>query len=260
MLRLVEKVQVNIPFAMLHESYLDRFISRGLNPEIGLDAAALDGYSLSDFKSTAEQLRNRGLSTTFHAPFMDLSAGSPDPKIRAVTRSRFEQVLNLVPVFNPKTVVCHAGYDEKRYWYIKDAWIEKSLEMWSWLGKRIQDEGAVLMLENVYEYYPADIRGLFEGLAGVGFCLDIGHQAVFGRTAPEIWVKELGAYIGQLHLHDNLGYHDEHLAMGKGNIDFQGLFKELMVVKKDPPVITLEPHNGEDLWPNLEFLEKIWPW
>ena len=39
MSRIIQKVQINIPFTMLYETYLDAFIENGLNPEIGLDAA-----------------------------------------------------------------------------------------------------------------------------------------------------------------------------------------------------------------------------
>ena len=35
---LVAQVQVNLPFAFLQAGYLERFLHRGLNPEIGLDA------------------------------------------------------------------------------------------------------------------------------------------------------------------------------------------------------------------------------
>jgi hypothetical protein len=44
MTRLTKKIQVNIPFTMLHDSYLDRFVKHRLNPEIGIDAVALDRY------------------------------------------------------------------------------------------------------------------------------------------------------------------------------------------------------------------------
>jgi len=27
-----------------------------------------------------------------------------------------------------------------------------------------------------------------------------------------------------------------------------------------PPIITLEPHQEEDLGPSLEYLARIWPW
>jgi sugar phosphate isomerase/epimerase len=63
----------------------------------------------------SERLHQRSLTITLHAPFIDLCAGSPDPDIRAITRRRFEQMLEVVPIFKPKTVVCHLGYDLKRY-------------------------------------------------------------------------------------------------------------------------------------------------
>ena len=262
MTRLTERVQVNIPFTMLYESYLDRFIEHRLNPEIGFDAEALDRYSLSDFEGIAKILHNAGLAITLHGPFTDLSPGSPDPKIRGVTQSRFEEVLRLLPLFRPKTVVLHMGYDQKRYFYMREAWIEKSLEMWSWLSERVQDEGASLMLENVYEYGPDDVRILFEtlGRKKVGFCLDVGHQAAFSRASLDSWVDSLEPFIGQLHLHDNAGTQDDHLALGNGTIDFRGLLRRLNATRDNPPFVTLEPHTEEDLWPSLEYLEKTWPW
>jgi len=259
---LTEKVQINIPFTMLKEGYLDRFIQQRLNPEIGFDATALDRFSVSDFSVIADRFHKAGLTITLHAPFVDLSPGSTDPHIRMVTRRRFKQILELVTIFRPKTVVCHAGYDDKRYWYFKDFWVKNSVEMWSWLGQGLRAEGSLLMLENVYEHGPNDIRILFERLEnqGIGFCLDTGHQAVFGHVSLETWVDSLGPYIGQLHLHDNSGEKDDHLAMGMGTVDFQALFKQLGAMRKDPPVITLEPHREEDFRPSIEFLEKIWPW
>ncbi|MBW2617228.1 MAG: sugar phosphate isomerase/epimerase [Deltaproteobacteria bacterium] len=259
---LTEKIQINIPFTMLTEGYLDLFVQQGLNPEIGFDATALDRFSLSDFSGIAEQFHRAGLTTTLHAPFVDLSPGSTDPHVRAVTRNRFEQILQLVPLFQPKAIVCHIGYDDKRYWYFKDLWVENSVEMWSWLGQSVQAEGALLMLENVYEHGPNDIRVLFERLEnqGIRFCLDTGHQAVFGHVSLETWVDSLGPYLGQLHLHDNSGAKDDHLAMGRGTVDFQALFKQLRAMRKDPPLITLEPHREEDFRPSIEYLEKIWPW
>jgi len=262
MTQILKKIQVNIPFTMLYETYLSRFIEYGINPEIGFDAAALEHHSLSDIGRIAEVLRERGLSITLHGPFMDLSPGSPDPDVRALTRHRFEQTLQLVAPFRPKSVVLHAGYDGKRYRDMRDSWIENSLEIWSWLGARIRDEGATLVLENVYEHGPEEIRILFENLGdhGVGFCLDTGHQAVFSRTPLETWVDSLAPYLGELHLHDNCGKQDDHLAMGQGNIDFQRIFKQLKDRRKDLPTITLEPHKEEDLWLSLEYLEKIWAW
>jgi sugar phosphate isomerase/epimerase len=262
MASVIEKVQVNIPFTMLTESYLDFFVQQRLNPEIGFDAAALDHHDYSDFRRIAETLHEAGLTITLHAPFEDLSPGSKDPGVRAVTLRRFDQTLKLVPLFKPKTVVCHAGYDDRRYWYTRDLWVDNSVETWSWFGQALNAEGVSLMLENVYEGSPDDILVLLKRLEnqGTGFCLDTGHQAVFSHVALEKWIESLGPYLGQLHLHDNRGEKDEHLAIGKGAIDFNSFFDELKSLKKDPPLITLEPHREQDFRPSIEYLEKIWPW
>ncbi len=259
---LTDMLQVNIPFTMLCESYLDRFTAQRLNPEIGFDADALDGYSFSNVETVARRLRDVGLTITLHAPFIDLSPGSPDPKVRSLTRQRLEQVVRLIPLFRPKTVVCHTGYDHRRYWPMRDLWLKNSLDTWSRLAGQIRSEGAVLMLENVYEQAPDDMVPLLENLRdyGVGFCLDTGHQAVFSTAPMEMWVTSLGPYLGQLHLHDNAGKRDDHLALGGGCINFHELLKRVMAVTRVRPIITLEPHREEELWPSLTYLEKIWPW
>jgi sugar phosphate isomerase/epimerase len=255
-------VHVNIPFAMLREGYLERFLAAELNPEIGLDGNVLDSCSPADFKYVAEQLHTGGLAVTLHGPFIDLSAGSPDPMVRAVTRRRFEQMLQVISFFRPKSVVCHGGYDEKRHHYFGKYWVEESIELWSWLGSRVRDEGSVLLLENVYEKNPQEMGALLEGLrgAGVGLCLDVGHHAAFSRTPLEVWLESLATFLRQLHLHDNRGLQDEHLPLGGGNVNFEELFRLLVKMGIGPLITTLEPHREEDLDPSVEYLEKVWPW
>lgn len=259
---LLENIQVNIPFRMLESSYLDVFLRKRINPEIGFDAAALDAYGPSAYSRTAESLRHARLSITMHGPFMDLSPASPDPEIRRVTRERFEKFLHAVQIFRPKSVVCHAGYDRRRYLPFWDVWLEKSVEFWIWLARRVQDEGSLLVLENVYEDDPHDLLVLFQRLEdpGVGFCLDTGHQAAFSPAGLQQWLTCLAGYLIQIHLHDNEGTQDEHLGLGQGNIDFPTFFRNLARLKKEPPIITLEPHREEDLEPSLGHLEAIWPW
>ncbi|MFZ0449375.1 MAG: sugar phosphate isomerase/epimerase family protein [Desulfatiglandaceae bacterium] len=257
-----KKVQVNIPFTMLWDTYLLQIVEEGLNPEIGLDATALENFTQNDFRSVAEKLRERGLVVTLHAPFMDLSSGSPDPDVWKLTRRRYEQLAELVPLFRPKTVVCHAGFEARRYGFLGEAWYENSLKMWSWLASRLDDEGSMLMLENVFEEYPEDLNPLFDKLdrKKVGFCLDVGHCSAFSAAPVESWIHCLGPYIGQLHLHDNLGQKDDHLCLGRGSIDFGRVFSLLVKILKGSPVVTLEPHREEDVRPTIAYLAKVWPW
>jgi len=259
---LTNHVQVNIPYRMLKDGYLDKFLEYQLNPEIGFDVEALDLMTFSEAEGVAKQFHRAGRTITLHGPFMDLSPGSPDPDIREVSRKRFDQLASLVPVFKPLTVVCHTGYDHKRYRAIREQWIENSLQIWEPLAAVFKREGACLMLENVYEKTPLEMLPLMENLKshGVGFCLDIGHQAVFGSVPLSQWVQSMFRYLQQLHLHDNNGEQDDHWGLGLGNINVQRLFKELDSLGINPLAVTLEPHREEDLRVSLEYLAPIWPW
>jgi sugar phosphate isomerase/epimerase len=260
--RVAERVQVNAPFRMLVETYLDSFLTHRLNPEIGFDGDTLDRVTPSEVDEVVGKLREQGLTITCHAPFLDLSPGSLDSAVRRLTRKRFEQVLYLLPVLQPKTVVCHSGWDHRRYLELKDIWLEKSLDMWIWFANAVRDQGSRMMLENVYERSPEEFLEIYDPLreTGARVCLDTGHQAAFGQAPLESWIQGVGKDIGELHLHDNRGEWDDHLAPGKGSVDFGLLFKTLPPLLNEPPVITLEPHHEEALWEALAFLEGALPW
>lgn len=259
---LQRQIHVNIPFRMLFEGYLPRFTEKRLNPEIGFDAEALERYTRRDFQSVSEELHRCGLDVTIHFPFMDLSPGSPDPRVRELAVHRFGQMTALIPLFKPKAAVCHSGYDSRRYGHMRGEWLRYSLSIWPEVARKAQEQGCPLMMENVYEDGPADLLELIEPLKewGVGFCLDTGHQAVFGGAPALQWIDSLSAHLHHLHLHDNEGVRDDHMALGSGSIDFEPLFREMKRLLPAPPRITLEPHREEDVLPSLRFLERVWPW
>lgn len=256
------RLQVNVPLNMLMDGYLETFIGRGLNPEIGLDAAALERWAPEALRPVADAFRALGRTVTLHGPFIDLSPGSTDAGIRALTRRRFAQLADMARVFRPKTVVCHGGYDRWRYSYFRDRWRESSLEIWRWLAGALSETGSRLMLENVYERTPEEALFLISPLAadGVGWCLDIGHMNAFGERPAKEWLDGLGPYIGQMHLHDNDGGWDDHAPLGTGSIDLAQVMGFLHRRAGAPPVLTLEPHREEDLAPSLEYLAAHWPW
>ncbi len=256
--QIIDAVQVNIPYTMLvEEDWRDLYLSHRFNPEIGMDAAALDRFSASDFAEMAARFHDRGLRITLHGPFLDLSPGSPDRLIREATRRRYEQLLTAVSVFSPQTVVCHAGYDESRYDFCREAWLESAVDTFEWLGKAMQEQNTKLMLENVYETVPDMLIRLFSRLdpAHIGCCLDAGHLTAFGDGRLDAWLEALGSRIGQFHLHDNSGAADAHLGMGEGRIDFKRIF-EFMEKHSGHLVVTLEPHTREDFATSLVYLER----
>jgi sugar phosphate isomerase/epimerase len=258
---LTAQVQVNIPFPYLLRGYLERFLAGGLNPEIGLDAYSLDRYPPGVLRQAARAFQTYNRSITLHGPFQDLLPGSLDDAILAASRRRLRQAFRYLPVFKPLAVVCHLGYEARLYACDQEAWLARAAATWKEMAARAAADRVTVMLENVYETEP---ELLLEVVGRVGadnlrVCLDVGHLYAFGGGDLSHWLHTLAPVIGQLHLHDNHGDIDAHLALGAGAIPLQEILS-FLADRRQRPLITLEPHQEGSLTPSLEFLARIWPW
>jgi sugar phosphate isomerase/epimerase len=254
---IIRRIQVCIPFRLLKEKYLPLVLENRINPEIGVAGEVIDTHSKKDFSEMASVLRQEGLLITLHGPFYDLVPGGMDRSILKATRERLKEVFDLIPVFEPLSIVCHTGYDRKRYNEVQDPWLETAVETWTPLVRDLQGTQTILLLENVYEKTPTMLQKLLRRLNSekAGFCLDVGHATVFSETNMEGWLRAVGPFIKELHLHDNDGTWDDHLAIGAGKIDFETLFKYL----EDNhlrPIMTLEAHKEKWIWQSIEALSR----
>jgi sugar phosphate isomerase/epimerase len=258
---LLDQVQVSVPFRQLVDRYLDLFIQYGINPEIGFDSAALAAWNEEAMRDVAQLMAGQGKTITLHGPFMDLAPGSTDERVRELSFHRLEQTMDLVPFLKPKSVVFHAGYDDRRYRGLRQKWLTKSLLTWGPISRRAEELGIMIHLENVYEQTPEMILVLLETISSenIGFCLDLGHMNAFSDAPLIDWLEALGPYLKEVHLHDNDGQGDVHGPIGSGKVPFEQLFQYLTNVG-NRPLITLEPHEEDSLWKSLENLEKLWPW
>lgn len=254
---ILRKVQVCIPFKLLKEKYLPLVLENRINPEIGIDGEVIDTYSRKDFSEIVSILQQEGLLISLHGPFYDLAPGGMDKKILKATRERLKEAFDLIPVFEPLSIVCHTGYESRRYHDVEDEWLETALETWAPLIKDLNGTRTNLMIENVYEKNPKMLLKFLHGLntEKVGFCFDAGHMNVFSETNMEGWLTALGPFLKELHLHDNEGISDDHLAIGEGKIDFESLF-EYVEENRLRPIITLEAHKEKWIWQSLEVLSK----
>lgn len=253
---LLRRVQVNLPFPLLLEQ-LKAVLASGLQPEVYFSGFVLDHLASKDAEKTSRALQARKVPITFHAPFMDLNPGAADEKVREITTFRFGQVLDLVPLFHPRAIVLHPGYDRWRYDDDVDLWLENSLLTWKPLVERAESASVPMALENVFEEKPEILRRLLKEINSpfLGYCLDAGHGNLFSQVPLEEWVEVLGSRLMEIHLHDNHGEADDHLPLGQGNIDFSSLFS-LLKKKKVQPIYTIEPHEIAHLQPSLKALEK----
>ncbi len=248
---------INAPFDQLHKGdLLPLFLDNRFQPEIGLEGNSLWKEPESQFQKIAQQFQERDLQCTLHAPFFDLSPGGFDKRVVEVTREKLGRAFDLLTVFKPQSIVCHLGFEENKHRNKFDQWLETALETWKGLLKVAAKSNTLVMFENTYEISPDVHKILFEELDAhnnnLGFCMDTGHLIAFAGTSWQPWLDQLLPWLGQLHLHDNDGQGDNHIALGEGIFDFQELFGFLN--NKLRPLLTLEPHSKEDLWLSLEYI------
>jgi sugar phosphate isomerase/epimerase len=258
---LVDRVQVNIPFPYLQAGYLEKFLRRGLNPEIGLDAFSLGHYPPAVFRQVARAFHAAGRHITLHGPFQDLAPGALDDSILAASRRRLRQAFRYLPVFRPRAVVCHLGYEARHYQWDRERWLARSAATWKELAALAAPCGVTVMLENVYETEPElflEVLGR-AGASNLQVCFDVGHLLAFSTGDFSHWLKTLAPVIGHLHLHDNHGDADNHLALGAGRVPLRETL-DYFAARGHCPAVTLEPHQEGSLDPSLNYLAGIWPW
>lgn len=244
---------VHIPYNRIGE-YLNFINENRINLEIFFSASHLDNIKENDMAILLEKLQYSP-SFTLHAPFMDLSPGAVDKRIRKVTLERFLQVFKVAEALKPKIVVFHSGYEKWKYAHRIDIWIEGSLKTWGPCLKRATEIGTKIAIENIFEDEPTNLRLLMEKIGSelFGICFDTGHCNLFTRVPLEEWLQQLKPYIIELHLHDNNKTFDDHLAIGDGTFDFDTLFTNL---KNKDLVYAVEAHSAKDTITSIRRLQK----
>ena len=251
-------IQINVPFSMLIRR-IDFATKNRINPEIYFSAKDLDTCCENDVKHVAHVFQEEGLEVTIHGPFMDLSPGGMDRRVKEVTLDRFSRTIACARFLRPKTIVFHPGYEKRQFDEDVNRWLESSLETWSPLVVEAEKDDLVIAIENVFEETPDSLKRLLDAVHSphFRFCFDTGHHHSFSmRKAPlSCWIEALGAYLWEVHLHDNHGEKDEHLPMGEGGFDFDQFF-DLLFRNRLNPICTIEPHQEDHLWRGWKAAKK----
>jgi sugar phosphate isomerase/epimerase len=194
-------------------------------------------------------------SLSIHAPFMDLSPGAVDPKVRAVTMERFLLVFDIAELLEPISIVFHSGYEKWKYALDVDLWLKKSLKTWNVLARKGAEKNIKIVIENVFEDEPGNLRLLMEEIGSdhFGICFDTGHCNLFSTVPLEEWLGQLKPYILELHLHDNNRAADDHKAIGDGTFNFDLLFSSLQDKKL---IYTIEGHSPDDVMRSMRRLNQ----
>ncbi len=250
----METIHTHIPYPKVGD-YLDHIKRSSLNLEIYFPASSLDSLRPADIERLRDTL-DYGPSLSIHAPFMDMSPGAVDAKVRAVTVERFSRTMDIAEILAPRAIVFHSGYEKWKYAQRVDIWLEGSLLTWRPLIERAARLGVKIAIENIFEDEPSNLAALMRELHSehFGICFDTGHCNLFTTVPLQEWLKTLGPYLFELHLHDNDKSADQHLPIGDGTFDFRTLFSFL---KGRDCLYTIEAHSPERVMKSIERLRAF---
>ncbi|MCR5041762.1 MAG: sugar phosphate isomerase/epimerase [Clostridia bacterium] len=200
------------------------------------------------FRPWAEAAKKYGVDNfQAHAPFPSCISDSPETNERMI-----EVLKNMIrgcSVMDCRNLIVHPfflRYSERLS--PKDEW-ELNIESYSKLIPAARENGVTVCLENMFSGYRGknyaaccsdvttaceyvDTLNSLAGEKAFGFCLDTGHMLLCSLDAKDT-VVELGDRISALHIHDNNGINDQHLAPYMGILDWNRFIDGLKEIRYD---------------------------
>jgi len=248
------KPHIHIKYNKIYD-YINIIQEEKFNLEIYFNSDVLDKIKVEDIEKLRKNL-NYEPSLSFHAPFMDLSPGAVDSRIREITLERFNQVFDIAEILNPVSIVFHSGYEKWKYAFKVEVWLEASIKTWERILPRAEKLKTKIAVENIFEEDPDNLKMLMKYFSSpyFGICFDTGHFNLFSKKNIEEWLSSLNDYIIEIHLHDNNKNFDEHLSIGSGCFDFEKFFQ---LLKKKECIYTIEAHNPEHVLKSIKRLNNL---
>jgi sugar phosphate isomerase/epimerase len=256
-----KSIFVNIAASDLEES-TDFLIAAGYQPEIACQTTALADLDLTALARAAERLHQAGLGTTLHAPFVGFLPGSGELRAQQESKELALNSLRLAEQIRARKIIFHPSIPHNREGFNLDLWLENNLRFWPELIKKAEQIDCIICLENIYEAAPAPLLTLCKTFQSKFFqhVFDLGHWNIFGETALSEWISATADYLSHIHLHDNTGRSDDHLALGQGTVPLDQFFRQLGE-RRQSLTYTLENRSYQDIAISLDqlrpYLDRI---
>lgn len=213
-----------------------------------------DGKTDSELEAIRDEFKAAGLAIeTFHLPFKpedDISSFYETDRRSAV--DNMKRWISLAAAVGAKVCIQHPttkrnsveieGFDA----FMRQ--LSRSLETLLPEAERL---GVTVALENMvprtmgrFCSQPEHLRKILEEFAGsdLGMCLDTGHANMTGGSeVMQDFLDAMGPSLVALHLQDNAGDRDSHLAPGHGTTDWNGVFRRIAQIGFDRSVCIEAP-------------------
>jgi sugar phosphate isomerase/epimerase len=194
-----------------------------------------------------------GITYLCHGP----REGDPNnvDTLETVYLPKLLKIVSIMPQLNMRLLTIHLWVDTR---FVNPDVIVHKVGFLKRLLNRADASGITVCIENLSENAMHLLR-IFEALPSLNLTLDLGHaQLLTAQNTSFGFMERFPDRIQHIHLHDNLGgtsvKDDLHLPVGKGIIDFDGIFKKLSLIGYNR-TMTLEL-RPEEIRENLDTVTK----
>jgi sugar phosphate isomerase/epimerase len=176
-----------------------------------------------------------GKLTSLHVPILGLNIASTNPGVRAETVRQIRQTIAEAARLGAPGVVVHPGTPPYEEIMPRDRGLPHAIESLHLLCETAQAAGVAIYLENMPDIAPAEglprigrkiiygvayeeLRQIYESVnhPSLRLCLDLGHAFLAGQATLDAMLRDQD--VVHVHVNDNRGWRDDHLAWGDGEI------------------------------------------
>lgn len=213
------------------KSFIVKAVDLGFNNIEVLDewGHRLDGKRVREL---VELKRSYSLNYVVHAPYDGINISTPQRVLRMTALKLIEKSMKYACDLEAKVVVVHSGFKSPLdYLKPKTSW-SLFLEVLKHLNKLASDLDIYVGIENMPSGTIAIIQSCKEALTlieeiraldKIGLALDVGHSNTIGVHEARDYLLKASDHLLHIHLHDNNGDVDSHLAVGSGTINWASI-------------------------------------
>ena len=212
---------------------------------------------LNEDKELIDIINSYDLKYTIHSPFIDLNIASLNPAMADFSADEIKRSIDLANMIDSNIVVVHPGTIGFNGRGEEDLIYQISEEHLKDIGDYAKDNGVDACIENlpnIVDFMFMDVNQLNDTLVKLDLpmTLDIGHAHTNGFTPDEIYFDS----IKHIHVHDNPGDDDTHLALGDGTFDVNGFF-DVFTKNKYDGIYMLELVNVDFIEKSLKYMKNL---
>ena len=212
---------------------------------------------LNDDNELIDLINSYDLKYTIHSPFIDINIASLNPAMADFSVSEINRSIDLANMIDSDIVVVHPGTIGYNGRGKEDLIYQISENHLKSIGDYAKDNGVDACIENlpnIVDFMFMDVNLLESYLEKLELpmTLDIGHAHTNGFTPEQIYFDS----IKHIHVHDNNGDDDTHLALGEGTFDLNGFF-DVFMSNKYEGIYMLELNNVDSIEKSLEYMKNL---